>query len=60
MVVYQDQSQVAVCCLVENEVDPEEALDYVVVDYQVHLDDHHLEPKGGPGILISGSMGTSP
>ena len=45
VVVCQDQSQVAVCCLMENEVDPEEALDHPVVDYQVLLDDHHLEPK---------------
>ena len=41
--VYQDQSQVAVCCLMEN--DPEVALDHPVLDYQGHLDDHHLEPK---------------
>ena len=45
VVVYQDESQVAVCCLMENVVDPEEAVDHWVVDFQEILDDHHLEPK---------------
>ena len=45
VVVYQDESQVAVCCLMENVVDPEEAVDHPVADFQEILDDHHLEPK---------------
>ena len=45
VVVYQDQSQVVVCCLMEKLVDPEEALDHPMVDYRVRRGDHHLEPK---------------
>ena len=26
-------------------MDPEEALDHPVLDFQGHLDDHHLEPE---------------